>query len=128
MTAEQLSALAAAGVVLREGCRLCDAHRKRAARLCAATVSIGANHIQWRCCYCNTDIIAVRPCRPVINGVKSAAHPQCVVEEKRRQQVATEAARQLAAMAATTAAAEEATDRRIKSLRTFGKSVILKAA
>lgn len=125
---QQLSALADDGYAIREGCRLCDAHRKRASRLVAATTAAAVAAPPPLCCYCELAIVNQRPCKPVIEGVVRDAHTGCVAKKKRLAAATTVAAAAAAVEAAVTAAEALSAEQRRRSLRSSGECTIVTTA
>lgn len=131
-----IAALANDGIALNNGKHLCGSHRQRAIRLIAAAAAATTAAIVTAtapvCCYCTQHIINERPCRPVIDTVKLAAHARCYDKEKRKSATAAATAASVVAAAAAMdvadAVAVDGAKRRYASLRSSGKNAISIAA
>lgn len=125
VTDSHRAAFSSLALVLDDSTRACKRHVRVADRFLASPAVTAATAAIKQCCYCSESIINQRPCRPVIDGVKQAAHMVCNTREKRRVAAAVAAAAVVAADAAEQAKQQQIIDTRHKSLRSSGTFAII---
>lgn len=121
ITVSYRTALQSLSLTLDDSNRICKKHVLAAQRQLSSDAAVAAVAAAEMCCYCGDYIIKERPYRPIIDGVKRAAHGRCAEREKRIAHTAAVGAASDAAALVAAAAAAEATHRRCQALRSSGE-------